>query len=524
MSTGNSGASHEDVSLGEVSGGVIEALSTGLYDNIRDVIREYVQNSYDAIRAQYGKRKSGGVIRISVDKRRNTVTIADNGCGMNRESLIQGINIGYSSKGREDVGFRGIGMLAGWALAEKIVVLTKPSASAGCWKAEIRAKEILQEIESAKNQRENLSVRDIFNKYVSVSEERVTKLPTFPEGHGTLVVLEKIGESHADLLREDSIMEHLSKVAPVAFLPRDDFDHSTAITRQVMEQVDYFSPVRIEVNGTQVFKPYRNEDVTEDPSFKLICSRDGKKLAFIWYLIRNRSSRNPETRGLRLFLKGFRIGDEDYVQNQLVTFKPANLSYWVLGEVYVVSEGVMPTSDRNRLKDNDARSTLRRYLGEFGSTLEKEVRDRSERNTALKDSEEARVRARKAVRMTTTEDLTLTEAAEIVKDVKESRKKVESHLKALERKGDLATIELSGMRKTIKDCQKAEKSLIECADNDEDVLKLGHQMAKTYRILKRVVNRFPFDEYAGSRSGSVSKIRADLMTALGRALAALGDD
>ena len=82
-----------------VYGYIIDVLTGGLYPNKYDVIREYVQNSYDAVIEW--KKQSGYDIEkesIEIDIDHPSITIYDTGTGMNLEKINQYRYIGYSKK------------------------------------------------------------------------------------------------------------------------------------------------------------------------------------------------------------------------------------------------------------------------------------------------------------------------------------------------------------------------------------------------------------------------------------------
>ena len=84
----------------EVGGELLDILSKGLYMDAKDALREYVQNSVDA---------HADTVHVTIDG--PTLTIRDNGDGMNYEQLRRARRLGASDKTPQfNVGFRGIGM------------------------------------------------------------------------------------------------------------------------------------------------------------------------------------------------------------------------------------------------------------------------------------------------------------------------------------------------------------------------------------------------------------------------------
>src|SRR6266849_7282266 len=99
----------------DIGGELLAILSKGLYPDPLDCIREYVQNSVDALAKTVTIRITG-----------NSVIISDDGFGMNLNELVQARKLALSPKSRaEHVGFRGIGIYAGFDICSRLLVTTK---------------------------------------------------------------------------------------------------------------------------------------------------------------------------------------------------------------------------------------------------------------------------------------------------------------------------------------------------------------------------------------------------------------
>ncbi len=104
---------------------VLETLTTGMYVNPLDAIREYIQNASDAIiSAERFKmlKHNAGLVTVSLDPGAKTLTVRDNGTGIpSSDAIGKLLNIGMSGKvyGQE-AGFRGIGRLAGIAYCNRL--------------------------------------------------------------------------------------------------------------------------------------------------------------------------------------------------------------------------------------------------------------------------------------------------------------------------------------------------------------------------------------------------------------------
>ena len=83
----------------DIGGELLPILTTGLYRNKLDTLREYVQNAIDANCAH---------IELSIDP--DTIMVADDGVGMTFDEAKTAIKLGISEKSPlKNVGFRGIG-------------------------------------------------------------------------------------------------------------------------------------------------------------------------------------------------------------------------------------------------------------------------------------------------------------------------------------------------------------------------------------------------------------------------------
>src|SRR3546814_6617319 len=115
---------------------VLETLTTGMYVEPRDAIREYVQNAFDAIRSS-----RDGSVALQAPPRIDIVVsasgdgfiqIRDNGASITAERVWETLtSIGSSRKtARRQAGFRGIGRLAGIAYCDRLEFTCKAPGDA----------------------------------------------------------------------------------------------------------------------------------------------------------------------------------------------------------------------------------------------------------------------------------------------------------------------------------------------------------------------------------------------------------
>src|ERR1700677_1642246 len=115
---------------------VLQILASEIYDSPLALLRENVQNAYDAVRMRFA---ASGLLtdgaRIDVEIGTGTISITDNGIGMDEQVLRQNFwKAGSSGKNSDDarragvVGTFGIGAMANFGVCTKLIVETRAKA------------------------------------------------------------------------------------------------------------------------------------------------------------------------------------------------------------------------------------------------------------------------------------------------------------------------------------------------------------------------------------------------------------
>src|SRR5437879_1518144 len=107
---------------------IIELFSEGLYQSPNKAIEELVANSFDA-----GAQKVIVMLSPNLHDQASTITVIDDGRGMDIEGLKEHWLIGISNKrslsvlprGRQQIGKFGIGKLATYVLANRLTHISK---------------------------------------------------------------------------------------------------------------------------------------------------------------------------------------------------------------------------------------------------------------------------------------------------------------------------------------------------------------------------------------------------------------
>jgi molecular chaperone HtpG len=112
---------------------VLAILANEIYDSPFAMLRENLQNAYDAVRQRFaadGQLKEGGKISVTIDGQ--TISITDNGIGMREETLRENFWKAGSSGKRSDnakkagvVGTFGIGAMANFGVCSSLEVVTR---------------------------------------------------------------------------------------------------------------------------------------------------------------------------------------------------------------------------------------------------------------------------------------------------------------------------------------------------------------------------------------------------------------
>ena len=135
---------------------LLEMMINSVYTHREIFLRELISNAADAIDKQYYKSLSGGEsgmnrgdysIRITADKEKRTLTVSDNGCGMNDSEMEENLgtiahsgtgifrseNAGSEAAG-EIIGQFGVGFYSAFMVAKKVEVISRPYGSEKAYK------------------------------------------------------------------------------------------------------------------------------------------------------------------------------------------------------------------------------------------------------------------------------------------------------------------------------------------------------------------------------------------------------
>ncbi len=375
---------------------VLETLTTGMYRNPLDALREYVQNAFDSIRKAEGEgfiQKGAGRIHIHVDEKEKTLAVRDNGLGVAREAIrAKLVNIGMSAKDlRSDAGFRGIGRLAGIAYCDTLVFKTQYFGEQEVCTVAFDARSLRESMLPKNREVEELS--KVIDRHVSVTAEKSRKNENFLE-----VSMQCINPNGNTFLNAKTVRDYLEQVAP---LPIDT--QSFAWSKEFYNWIDktgvYLPEVRIIIessgNSYELFKPYKKitystaqgkhkvhinslrfwpEDASKDSRF------------WLWYAETNCPGiiGNDSVAGLRLRKSNIGIGLSERMTDifRLASESYARFNRYFMGEVHIQDPSVIPNAHRDDFEETQEWLSIREQLVQFAKERSREAYALSEGRNA----------------------------------------------------------------------------------------------------------------------------------------------
>lgn len=360
--------------MATVGKNILDNLTTGMYSDSKVIYREYIQNACDQIdKAVEGGLLSSrreGSVEIYIDEKKRCISIRDNATGVPRESFRSDLGDIANSNKRlgVDKGFRGIGRLCGLAYCKTL----KFTASA---KGE-SSKSIMicnaQKMRAMLVEPKKYTLDEIWDAIIEYDDSQ----PESIDAHYFEVELIEINRENTDLLDAKKVRDYLSFVAPVPY--KNTFILRTQIYDHAKEVGYCIEEYAISVNGAPVFKEYttrlkepsgnslKNYDEISELEFKDFYAEDGSFIAWMWIGLSRFEKQIPKVnnmRGLRVRTSNIQVGDDDALST---LFKEGRGNYYFVGEVFCVSSGLIPNSQRNYYQENETRvefeDVLRAYF------------------------------------------------------------------------------------------------------------------------------------------------------------------
>lgn len=398
---------------------LLESITTGMYGERKNAIREYVQNSYDGIQSAIEEkvlRGGAGKVTLTIAPDKKTLTILDNGIGLSHRVAVNTLTaVGASRKERgRQAGFRGIGRLAGIAFCEILRFRTKAAGD----DLETVVEFDCEALRSGMLRSGRKPAAELITACTTYDQTKAAD----PRAHYFEVSL--IGLKNAPVEATDPLQLRifLSQVAPVDFHPdfkafRDEIleeagaletpppieveaddgdDEEEQPDWSVLEDdaltmleripftfvsvvIRHSSPVKEE----QVFKPFRpklgvvDSDNIPLKEITVHSSASGSWWGWVGHKAKPGSYQDEAVAGLRFRLKNIQIDG-----NELITLVPTTnelrsafrWSNWFIGEIYIDPRAVVPNARRDNFEEESRWLAIRKELDPVCQTLTAKAR------------------------------------------------------------------------------------------------------------------------------------------------------
>lgn len=346
----------------------IENLTTAMYEDLRIIYREYIQNAADSIDKAIARnliKESEARIDIDIDPKKRIITVCDNGVGISNSKFLKVMSsIADSEKDRtEEKGFRGIGRLGGISSCDTLrfscSAVGETTISVCTWDAKA-VREIL--IDDTKNP----SAEELVDIVTSYDDSGVCD----ENEHYFKVELIGVDDTSLELLDVNNIKEYLRSVAPIPYAV--GFIFKSKIAEFAKNNGFKIDEYQVFVNGERLFKPYTTNlyepknaskqiyDSLVDVAFEIFTDNQEQVLAWMWYGISKFEKQIPSInpmRGIRLRKDNIQIGNENTFSAHNFYDETRGCLYFV-GEVFAVNPDLIPNARRDYFNLN---STCREF-------------------------------------------------------------------------------------------------------------------------------------------------------------------
>jgi molecular chaperone HtpG len=380
----------------------LESLTTGMYTDPKIIYREYIQNSVDAIEEAINNgylKKSDAKIEIIIDQDKRKVTIYDNGSGVKSNEVYNTLtDIGNSKKKHSsNRGFRGIGRLGGLSYCDKLVFTTSYNGENIKSTIVFNCKRLRELLVPGEYDHYNLTrvIREVTSFYTEDEDEAE---------HYFIVEMDGIGEFSV-LLDTERIESYVRQVGPVPYSK----SFSLAINikgvfedygLKISEFPIYIGTKKDELHP--IFKPNKDsflsdmtkklKDTISDINIFEIRNEYNDLMAIGWYAECSWLGGiiDKEISGLRMRKGNILIGDSRTLSP---IFKEERFNGWTQGEIFVLTDKLIPNARRDDFEQNDAYHYFINQLTQgIGVDISRKIREASKQrnNPVIRKVKEAK--------------------------------------------------------------------------------------------------------------------------------------
>jgi hypothetical protein len=340
----------------DIGAEILPILTTGLYRNTLDTLREYIQNSIDA---------GATGIELVIDP--DTVAVVDDGAGMSKVAARNALRLGISEKNPiEDVGFRGIGIYSAFNVCDTLEVFTKAADDKEGYHLRFDFQAIRAQLLAEQERRKNglpskLYLEKLLEDTVYVQEDPNHVV----ENHGTRVVMSGVlSDAYRRLLDWEGVESYLRDVVPLPFHP--NFKFGPQIEKKFEEEDYRVVPVILQINDRRenIYRPYTNEMFVHGGRHRpkiFQLRRGATRFGFAWVCINDERKvlKDLSIRGLVIKKFGFSIGNRSYLEP---LFTRTVFSRRVTGEIIIQHPNLLPNAARSDFENNSTRQEFQQLL------------------------------------------------------------------------------------------------------------------------------------------------------------------
>jgi molecular chaperone HtpG len=485
----------------DIGGEILPILTTGLYRDTLDALREYIQNAIDAKTTE---------IELIIDP--STITVCDSGHGMSPSDARRAIRLGISDKNpTQTVGFRGIGIYSAFNLCDSLEIFTKSESSRVGSRIVFRFGDIRKELlKEQERRKQGLGPKLYLEKLLESSVFVEDDVEGVIRDHGTrLILTDLLSDSYRHLRDWDKVMSYLQNVVPLPFHP--DFRYGKAIEKKFAQEDYRVVPLTLQIGARKerIYRPYENGLFSPDAEYspKYFSLTKGKeRFGFAWVCINGRKViKDNAIRGLLLRKFDFSIGTRRYLDP---FFKRIVFHNRVTGEVVVQHPSVLPNAARTDFENNSARQDFLEAVASFIGALEKwanEIQEESKAEAVLSEVRgklEALAERLPSVQRDKDEMLRANVEISDCKHRLETHKRTLQTLHALERDHSAAT-------KLLKDCQTFVNDALRTSKGaqkkvEDDLVRVVQSEIRSKKRPRSAVEDAPTDLVSALQSCGIS--------------------
>lgn len=371
----------------------LETLTSGMYERPKDIYREYIQNAVDSIDIAVSENLVNAAksrIDLEIDKEGRSIRISDNGTGISTDYAEKYLlDIGHSSKRFTNArGFRGIGRLAGLAYCHTLIFETSAVGEDKRTVIEFDAQTLCERM---LNESVDIDLLSLISDVVTVRVEQEARTK-----HYFNVVMTGV-EDTDDILDVEKILPYLEQVAPV------DFDKTFGWGKIIKSKLRVFGFLPSSYNifvsdvktSSPVMKAYR-DTVISDRLRKLedniseigtkVFTYDGETIAYLWYAKTSfyGTLQDEALKGIRVRKGNILIGDKTTLNH---IFKDERFNGWLLGELHILSDRLIPNARRDEMEKNAVYSAMIDDMRIWADGISSEIRKISNQRSSDKKAQ-----------------------------------------------------------------------------------------------------------------------------------------